>query len=81
MPQDSAILPGYIAIGIRNDHHGMTKFVSTEDPGFIAVCAELRRWIKGITTPQSPLGGVSRAKTDEADVVPKEMSADLNGNC
>ncbi|KAF5489265.1 Protein SERAC1 [Colletotrichum siamense] len=25
VPQDSAILPGYIAIGIRNDHHGMTK--------------------------------------------------------
>ena len=26
----------------------MTKFLDVEDPGFIAICAELRRWIKDI---------------------------------
>lgn len=26
----------------------MTKFANADDPGFIALCAELRRWIKGI---------------------------------
>ena len=24
----------------------MTKFVNFEDPGFVAVCGELRRWIR-----------------------------------
>ncbi|KAE8366417.1 Alpha/Beta hydrolase protein [Aspergillus caelatus] len=46
VPQDSAILPGYIPIGIHSDHMGMTKFASAEDPGFIAVCSELKRWTK-----------------------------------
>ena len=42
----SAILPGYIQIGIHNDHMGMTKFVSEDDPSFVAVAGELRRWMK-----------------------------------
>lgn len=46
MPQDSAILPGYIPIGIHGNHMDMTKFVNFEDPGFVAVCGELRRWIR-----------------------------------
>jgi hypothetical protein len=48
VPQDSAILPGYIAIGIRDNHMDMARFVSTDDPGFVAVCGELRRWVKGL---------------------------------
>jgi protein SERAC1 len=46
VPQDSAILPGYIPIGIRSNHMDMTKFETAEDPGFISLCGELRRWIK-----------------------------------
>lgn len=46
MPQDSAILPGYIPIGIHGNHMDMTKFVNIEDPGFVAICGELRRWVK-----------------------------------
>ena len=49
MPQDSAILPGYILIGIRENHMGMTKFVDADDPGFVAVSGELRRWVKEIS--------------------------------
>ena len=49
MPQDSAILPGYIAIGIRANHMDMTKFDSTDDTGFLAIYGELRRWIKEIS--------------------------------
>jgi hypothetical protein len=30
----------------------MTKFTSTDDPGFVAVCGELRRWIRGIDTAE-----------------------------
>ncbi|KAI2465425.1 hypothetical protein F4781DRAFT_435459 [Annulohypoxylon bovei var. microspora] len=48
VPQDSAILPGYIPIGIRSNHMDMAKFVAMDDAGFISVCGELRRWIKGI---------------------------------
>src|SRR5436190_12554688 len=46
VPQDSAILPGYIPIGIRRNHMEMTKFSDAEDPGFVAACGELRRWTK-----------------------------------
>jgi hypothetical protein len=48
VPRDSAILPGYIPIGIRDNHIDMTKFDDMSDPGFIAVCGELRRWIKDL---------------------------------
>ncbi|KAH6842448.1 hypothetical protein B0I37DRAFT_329709 [Chaetomium sp. MPI-CAGE-AT-0009] len=49
VPQDSAILPGYIPIGIHGNHMDMTKFTSLDDPGFVAVCGELRRWIKDMS--------------------------------
>lgn len=48
VPQGSAILPGYIPIGIHSNHMDMARFVSTDDPGFTAVCGELRRWTKQI---------------------------------
>lgn len=49
VPKDSAILPGYIPIGIHSNHMEMTKFDSEDDPGFRAITGELRRWIKGLT--------------------------------
>ncbi|OCL01598.1 hypothetical protein AOQ84DRAFT_401722 [Glonium stellatum] len=44
VPSHSAILPGYIPIGIRANHMDMTKFESEDDPGFKAVAGEIRRW-------------------------------------
>ncbi|KAK4206246.1 hypothetical protein QBC37DRAFT_476988 [Rhypophila decipiens] len=46
VPKDSAILPGYIPIGIQGNHRDMAKFTGPDDPGFVAVCGELRRWIR-----------------------------------
>ena len=43
---ESAILPGYVPIGIRRNHMDMTKFNSEDDAGFKAVTGELRRWAK-----------------------------------
>ncbi|KAH0552863.1 hypothetical protein GP486_006937 [Trichoglossum hirsutum] len=48
VPSHSAILPGYIPIGIRGNHMDMTKFEGEDDPGFEAVTGELCRWIKGV---------------------------------
>ncbi|KAF7519720.1 hypothetical protein PCG10_009763, partial [Penicillium crustosum] len=48
VPQDSAILPGYIPIGIHGNHMDMTKFAGSTDPGLLAVCGEMRRWIKDL---------------------------------
>jgi len=48
VPSHSAILPGYIPIGIRSNHMEMTKFGEEEDPGFKAVVGELRRWVKDL---------------------------------
>jgi hypothetical protein len=42
----SAVLTGYIPIGIRSSHTDMTKFRDIEDPGFVAAASQLRRWIK-----------------------------------
>ncbi|SPO01801.1 uncharacterized protein DNG_04474 [Cephalotrichum gorgonifer] len=62
VPQDSAILPGYPTIGIHSNHRDMTKFSSEDDPGFVAICGELRRWVKGAdgagkrVLPPSPQG-------------------------
>jgi hypothetical protein len=53
VPSHSAILPGYIPIGIRSNHMGMTKFEDENDPGYTAVTGELRRWVKHITTHDS----------------------------
>lgn len=43
---DSAILPAYASIGIHADHISLTKFGSSDDPGFVSVEAELRRIVK-----------------------------------
>jgi hypothetical protein len=75
VPRDSAILPGYIPHGIRSNHMDMAKFASTDDPGFLAVCGELRRWTKQLgraaTPVENPLspgsGGVSRAGSNRLD--------------
>jgi hypothetical protein len=46
VPSHSAILPGYIPIGIHEDHIGMTKFDSHTNTGFTAVAGELLRWMR-----------------------------------
>lgn len=46
MPQDLVILPGYIPIGIHGNHMDMTKFVNVKDPEFVAICGELRQWVR-----------------------------------
>ncbi|KAI8662890.1 hypothetical protein NCS56_01093800 [Fusarium sp. Ph1] len=48
VPKHSATLPGYISIGIHSNHAQMTKFGSRTEPGFVAICGELKRWIKKI---------------------------------
>ncbi|KAG7406905.1 Protein SERAC1 [Fusarium oxysporum f. sp. rapae] len=53
VPKHSAILPGYISIGIHKNHAEMTKFSNSDEPGFVAICGELRRWMKRIQQPQS----------------------------
>jgi len=52
VPQDSAILPGYIPIGIYSNNIDIARFVSKDDPGFEVICGELRRWIKQINVAE-----------------------------
>lgn len=54
MEKDSAILPEYTKIGIRANHMDMKKFTGATDQGFIDVCSELRRWIRGLNQPTPP---------------------------
>ena len=41
-------MPGYVQIGIRQNHMDMTKFCALDDPGFVAVAGEVRRWVKAL---------------------------------
>lgn len=50
VPMYSAILPAYAKIGIYSNHMNMTKFEDEDDPGFISVSGELRRWVKELRT-------------------------------
>lgn len=51
----SANLAAYTQIGIRNNHKNMARFEVEDDPGFIAVTGELRRWVRKL----SPSSGES----------------------
>ncbi|KAH7329701.1 hypothetical protein B0I35DRAFT_404883 [Stachybotrys elegans] len=58
VPKDSAILPAYNYIGIHNNHMDMTKFNCDKDSGYLAVSAEILRWVREIQEqPASRLQG------------------------
>ncbi|KAI8168729.1 hypothetical protein K4K49_012692 [Colletotrichum sp. SAR 10_70] len=71
VPPDSAILPGYIPIGIHSDHSGMTKFASVKDPGFTAVCDELRRWVRELRNAHAPSRLPSMSQEMAGESAPK----------
>ncbi|KAF5001982.1 hypothetical protein FDECE_10784 [Fusarium decemcellulare] len=64
VPKHSAILPGYSSVGIHRNHAEITKFASPDEPGFVAVCGELKRWVKKIQ--QGPTEPRRRNKQDDA---------------
>lgn len=51
--QHSAILPGYNPIEICANHMDITKFATVDDVGFVAVSAELRRWVKNLAVTEA----------------------------
>ncbi|RSL64198.1 hypothetical protein CEP53_004146 [Fusarium sp. AF-6] len=69
VPKHSATLPGYISIGIHSDHARMTKFGSRSEPGFLAVCGELKRWVKKIEQ-QGPTESKSHQPGQVIETVP-----------
>ena len=44
----SASLPGYNAISIHANHKDMVKFDTLENPGFLSVLGELKRWVREV---------------------------------
>ena len=54
MAKDSACLPGYTSIGIHSNHMNMAKFAKNDDPGVVAVCGQLRRWLECVRRPATP---------------------------
>lgn len=43
VPMNSAIMDGYISIGIHNNHRGMTRFGAESNPDFSCIVRELQR--------------------------------------
>ncbi|KAH7173733.1 uncharacterized protein B0J16DRAFT_294087 [Fusarium flagelliforme] len=76
VPKHSAILPGYISIGIHKNHSEMTKFNDTSDPGFVAICGELKRWMKKIQRSQ---GKFQKHSPATHYVVPYSYNPDFVG--
>ncbi|KAF2234938.1 hypothetical protein EV356DRAFT_532485 [Viridothelium virens] len=69
VPSHSAILPGYIPIGIHANHMDMTKFNDADDPGFKAVVGELHRWVKAL----HPAGtALTNSSADTAESASRE---------
>ena len=66
MPQDSAVLPRYIPIGICSNYMDMTRFASVDDLGFQAVCGELRRWIKQLDKAATLVGNLIPPRSSSA---------------
>ena len=48
----------------------MTKFSSTDDAGFLAICGELRRWIKEISQAATDDGRNEIDGRDERRIIP-----------
>ena len=67
VPSRSAILPGYILIGIRSNHMDMSKFEDVDDPGFAAVVGELRRWTRELARSQKPEIDARRDVSEHAE--------------
>lgn len=42
----SATLSAYPSIGIRKNHKDMARFEVDDDPGFVSIAGELRRWVR-----------------------------------
>ncbi|KAI1170200.1 Alpha/Beta hydrolase protein [Nemania sp. FL0916] len=83
VPQHSAILPGYIPIGIHANHMDMTKFAAADDPGFIAVTGELRRWIKSLTAGAasgSADPATARASKQTDRLIATQNASNFSGN-
>jgi len=62
VPRESAILPGYTSIGIHANHMDMARFNSADDPGFLAVCGELRRWVEAVSLLKPSGSGAAPCK-------------------
>lgn len=75
VPLDSAILPGYIPIGIRRNHMNMTKFEQGDDPSFTAVVGQLRGWVKALSQPNNPQAA------DTGDLPPQQRETEEGAWC
>jgi pimeloyl-ACP methyl ester carboxylesterase len=58
--QDSARIQGYSCYPINANHSNMTKFSSSEDPGYTAVLTEILRCVRGVENSVRP---TDRGKT------------------
>lgn len=74
VPFHSAIIPGYAPIGIHANHMNMTKFDTIDNPGFIAVAGELRRWARALDEHPD----VPRYTQDERDQCLQSLSNSLD---
>lgn len=51
VPKNSAILPGYTAIGVHHDHRDIARYSDPCDPGVVSILGELRRWASAFASP------------------------------
>jgi hypothetical protein len=60
----------------------MTKFASSDDAGFTAVCAELRRWIRELRNAHAPSRLPSMSEEMAGESAPKRLGeSELSGHC
>ena len=58
VPRDSAVLRGYNSISCHADHRDIVRFNKQENAGFLAIVAELRRWMEQFAMEYGEVGGI-----------------------
>ena len=68
----SASLAGYNAISIHADHRDMVRFKNAEDPGFLGVVGELKRWADDL----AEVPGINSTSAVSAERLRKEQETE-----
>ena len=68
----SASLAGYNAISIHANHRDMVRFIDAEDPGFLGVVGELKRWADDL----AKVPGIDSTSAVSAERLRKEQETE-----
>lgn len=79
VPQASASLSGYEAVGIPENHRNMVRFKSKDDVGYIRISGYLKKWVKRFSTPQPVSRGEKKGDVHIGTMIGGQAIAEISG--